>query len=444
MKMQRLWLVVPVALALIAAACSSDTSSGTGSAGPTGIPSGTEINLTMWMGYTPPPPVSESYEFLSIQDMVQRFEAEHPNVHIDVQYVNSDNALTKATVALQGGKQPDISYQYGTNMAQLATAPKLVDLTQRVQDPSFDWNDFFEGERAVATVDGRVLGIPALVDNLAIVYNKDLFADAGLTEPSPDWTWDDVRADAKAVTDPANKVFGMVFPADASETMVWQYEAMLWEAGGDILNADNTQAAFNSASGVRAATQLQAMQQDGSLYLDFHPDSGQYLNLFNDGKIGMLITGPWDLSGIPDASYGVVQMPSFDPGGSHVTIAGPDNWVIFDNGPDNVNASWEFLKFMASPENVLKDALATSHLPIRSSVEQMPEFAEFDQKYPGVGTFAQNLANVTKARPQVPQYPEVSSFLGLALVSILKDNADPQTALNDAAEQANGVLAVPS
>jgi multiple sugar transport system substrate-binding protein len=158
----------------------------------------------------------------------------------------------------------------------------------------------------------------------------------------------------------------------------------------------------------------------------------------------MLITGPWDLSGIPDANYGVVQMPSFDPGGSHVTIAGPDNWVIFDNGPDNVNASWEFLKFMASPENVLKDALATSHLPIRSSVEQMPEFAEFDQKYPGVGTFAQNLANVTKARPQVPQYPEVSSFLGLALVSILKDNADPQTALNDAAEQANGVLAVPS
>jgi len=439
--MKRLWLVVPLVLVVIASACS--TSSNGASVTASGSVTG-QVNLTMWMGYTPPPPVNQSQEYLSIVDMVNRFEAAHPNIHIDLQYVNSDNALQKSTVALQGGKQPDISYQYGTNMPQLATAPKLVDLTQRVQDPSFDWNDFFEGERAVATVDGRVLGIPALVDNLAIVYNKDLFAKAAVPTPTPDWTWDDVRAAAKATTDPANKVFGLVFPADASETMVWQFEAMLWEAGGDILNADSTQAAFNSPAGVRAATMLQQMQQDGSLYLDFHPDSGAYTNLFNSGKISMLITGPWDLSAFPDVNYGVVQMPSFDPGGSHITIAGPDNWVIFDNGADRVEASWEFLQFMASPENVLKDSLATSHLPTRASVEQMPGFSAFDKAYPGVGVFAQNLANVTKARPQVTQYPEVSSFLGLALVSILQGQASPQDALNQAADQANGVLAVPT
>jgi multiple sugar transport system substrate-binding protein len=438
---RRLWLTLPIMVALVAAACSSSTSSSGGSVGPTGVPTG-DVTLTMWIGYTPPPPVDESFEYLSVQDMVQRFEAQYPNIHINLEYVNSDNALTKATVALQGGKQPDISYQYGTNMPQLATAPKLVDLTQRVQDPSFDWSDFFEGERAVATVDGRVLGIPALVDNLAIVYNKDLFAKAGLPTPSPDWTWDDVRTAAKAISDPPN-TFGLVFPADGSETMVWQYEAMLWEAGGDILNADNTQAAFNSEAGVRAATMLQEMQQDGSLYLDYHPDSGQYGNLFNSGKIGMLITGPWDLSGFPDVNYGVQFMPSFDPGGSHITIAGPDNWVIFDNGPDNVNASWAFLKFMADPQNLLKDSLATSHLPTRASVEQLPGFGAFDQKYPGVGTFAENLKNVTKARPQVTQYPEVSSDLGQALVAILQGQASPQDALNQAADQANAVLAAP-
>jgi len=179
------------------------------------------------------------------------------------------------------------------------------------------------------------------------------------------------------------------------------------------------------------------------LLLDFAPDSGKSGQLFNSGKIGMIITGPWDLSGFPDVNYGVQFMPSFDPGGSHVTIAGPDNWVIFDNGPDNVNASWEFLKFMADPQNVLKDDLATSHLPIRSSVEQLPGFAAFDQKYPGVGTFAQNLANVTKARPQIAEYPTVSSFLGLALVKILQGQASPQDALNEAADQANGALAAP-
>lgn len=437
--MKRLWLVMPVALALIASACTSEGTT-TSTSGDTTAP----IHLTMWIGYTPPPPVEESQEYLSIKDMVDRFQLEHPNITIDLQYVNSDNALQKATVALQGNEQPDISYQYGTNMPQIAQSPKLVDLTERVNDPDFNWDDFFEGERAVATVDGRVLGIPALVDNLAVVYNKDLFAAAGVSEPTSDWTWDDARAAAEAVTDPPNKVFGMVFPADTSETMVWQYEALLWAAGGDILTADNQHAAFNSPEGVRALTVLQQMQQDGSMYLDFHPDSGKYGQLFNSGKIGMVITGPWDLSGFPDANYGVQVMPSFDAGGAHTTIAGPDNWVIFDNGPERVDASWEFLKFMATPENVLKDSLATSHLPTRASVQALPEFAQFDQNFPGVGTFAENLSNVTKARPQIAQYPQISTLLGQALVSVLLGQAEPQEALDQAAAQADAILAVPA
>ena len=56
-------------------------------------------------------------------------------------------------MALTGNKQPDISYQYGTNMPQLAQSPKVVDLTQRVQEAGFNWNDYFPGERDVATVE---------------------------------------------------------------------------------------------------------------------------------------------------------------------------------------------------------------------------------------------------------------------------------------------------
>jgi multiple sugar transport system substrate-binding protein len=441
-RLKRMWITLPFAIALVATACSSDTSSPTATG--SGAASGAPVQLTMWIGYTPPPPVDGSQEYLSIQDIVNRFQDEHPNVTIDLQYVNSDNALQKATVALQGDQQPDISYQYGTNMPQLATAPKLVDLTDKVNEPDFNWNDFFEGERAVATVNDHVYGVPALVDNLAVVYNKDMFQQAGIPAPTSDWTWDDLTSAAAALTDTSNQQFGLAFPADGSETTVWEYEAMLWEAGGDILNPDNTEAAFNSDSGVRALTALQQMQQDGSLYLDFHPDAGKSEQLMNSGKIGMIITGPWDLSSFPNIDYGVQVMPSFDPGGSHITIAGPDNWVIFDNGPDNVNASWEFLKFLASPENVLKDSLATSHLPTRESVEKLPAFAEFGKKYPGVDVFAQNLSNVQKARPQVAQYPQVSSFLGQAVVSVLLGKSDPKTALDQAAQQANGVLAVPA
>ena len=68
---------------------------------------------------------------------------------------------------------------------------------------------------------------------------------------------------------------------------------------------------------------------DKSVYLD--SGNGNYLNLFNSGKIGMLWTGPWDLSSInTDVSYGVQVLPAAN--GGHSSIAGPDNWMVFDNG----------------------------------------------------------------------------------------------------------------
>jgi multiple sugar transport system substrate-binding protein len=440
--MRRTWIVaLPMTLALVAAACTSGGSSSETSSSSGG--SAAPVSLTMWMGYTPPPPKNQSFEYLSIERMVKDFEAANPNISINLQYVNSDFALQKSTVALQGNKQPDISYQYGTNMPQLATAPKLVDLTSRVNEGDFNWNDFYKGEQAVATVDGKVLGVPALVDNLAVVYNKDLFAKAGLTPPGPDWTWDELRADAKAITDPANKVFGLAFPMDGSETTVWEYEAMLWEAGGDILNADNTKAVFNEAGGVKALDMLTSINQDGSMFLDFNPDSGKSENLFNSGNIGMIITGPWDLSSFPDANYGVQVMPSFDAGGSHETIAGPDNWVIFDNGAERVDAAWKFLSYMTSPEQVLQDSLDTGHLPTRASVAAMPDFKQFYTSYPGEKVFVANLDNVIKARPQVPQYPRISTALGQAVVSAVQGQASSQDALNKAAQQSDGFLAIP-
>jgi multiple sugar transport system substrate-binding protein len=74
----------------------------------------------------------------------------------------------------------------------------------------------------------------------------------------------------------------------------------------------------------------------------------------------------------------------------------------------------------------------------------MPAFQEFYTKYPGTQVFVENLQNVLKARPQIPQYPRASTALGQALVAALQGQASPQDALNQAADQANGFLAVPT
>jgi multiple sugar transport system substrate-binding protein len=417
-------------LALVGAACTGGSEGG-------GVKNGV-VSIVMWMGYTPPPPANQAYEYTSLTGQVAAFNASHKDIHVTVRYVNSDEALQKLTVALQGNQQPDISYQYGSNMPQLATTPKVIDLTSRIQsDPSFKWSDFFPGERAVATVNGRILGVPALVDNLALVYNKDLFAKAGLAAPTANWTWNDFRAAAKALTDPAQKQFGWAFPFDGSESTVWMYDAMLWEAGGNILNAGNTQATFNSPAGTQALTMLLDLHQDGSVYLDYHPDAGKSEELFDAGKLGMMITGPWDLPSFPDVRYGVQIMPAF---ANHQTIAGPDNWVILDNGSARVNAAWTFLKWFTTPQNLLKDSLATGHLPTRASVQQLPGFPAFAHKYPGTAVFAANLSNVLIARPAIAAYPQISQLIGEAIQKAVLGQASPQQALDDAAQQANTIL----
>jgi multiple sugar transport system substrate-binding protein len=215
---------------------------------------------------------------------------------------------------------------------------------------------------------------------------------------------------------------------------------MLWEAGGDILTPDGKKAAFDSASGVTSLQALQELGKAKALYLNSAPDSPKASQLFNAGKIGMFVTGPWNLSEFPNAKYGVQVMPMF-PSGSHDTIAGPDAWVVLDNGPQRVDAAWKLAQFLSSPDQVLADSLATGHLPTRSSVGNMPGFSAFATKFPGIDVFAQNLVNVKKARPPIAAYPQISQLIGNAVTSVVLGKADPQQALDDAAQQADTLLA---
>ena len=111
MRRRRLWKSFPVALALLAAACTSGGGGSTGgqTSGGTNVNGSGPLHLVMWMGYTPPPPRNTAQEYVSLLDMVKAYEKQHPNITIDVRYVNNDYTLQKVTVALQGNKQPDIS-----------------------------------------------------------------------------------------------------------------------------------------------------------------------------------------------------------------------------------------------------------------------------------------------------------------------------------------------
>ena len=424
-------LVVLAVFGLLVPACTGGSNDGGSSTGGA-LPSG-PVTLTFWHGYS-------DYEADWLNGAIDQWNKENPDIQIDPLYVNNDNALQKLTVALQGGEPPDITYQYGSSLAEVAGAPGLVNLSDWVQRPDVNWDDFIPGARSAATFEGKVLGIPALVDNLAIVYNKTLFDQAGMDYPSADWTWDDFRAAAKALTDPAAKQFGFAYPMDASEDSVWHWDPLLWQNGGSILNGDNTQAEFNSPEGVEALQVFTGMAvDDQSVFLDIQ--NSAYTNIFNSGRIAMLETGPWDLPSFPDVDYGVEILPGFN--GDHQTIAGPDMWCVFDNGGGRAQAALKFIQWLTAPEQIKQEDLATGHLPIRLSVAQDSAFdKQFGKAWPGVDTFVENLSNVDQARPVLAAYPAISTAMGSAIVSAMLGQSEPQAALDQAASEANDALSL--
>jgi multiple sugar transport system substrate-binding protein len=427
--MPRTRLAACLAGAVIIALAGCGTGSGGGSGG--GNASGP---IQIWEGYT-------DVQGKAFAHLVAQYEKQ-TGQKVSTLYVNSDNTLQKVLTAVRGGSPPDIAYLYGSWAPNVAQIPQVVDLTKVVQRPGVNWNDFWVGERAVATVNGKVVGIPALVDNLAVVYNKKLFAQAGLTPPGPDWTWSDFTADAKKLTNASAKQFGTAYVTPGTEDTVWHWEALLWEAGGQLLNPGNTKAAFDSAAGLASLNTLRQMAvTDKSMYLD--QSDSTYSNLFNSGKIGMLVTGPWDLSGFSNINYGVQVMPSY-PGtsGGHQTISGPDNWVLFNNGSSRVAAAEKFILWLTAPAQDKYWALATGDLPIRASEGHSASFVQqLNKAQPGMAAFTANLANVKEARPQLTSYPKISQILGNMIVSVLLGKSQPQAALNSAAQQVNQVLA---
>jgi len=425
-KRRTAWMAAAATVAAVALAGCGGSDGSSASAGKT--------KIVVWDGY-------EDAQGKNLTALIAQYNKDHQDVEVTQLVSSSDRVLQKVLTAVRGGSPPDVAYMFGSWAPNVAKIPQVVDMSSYVDDADWHWDDFYEGERQAATVGDKVVGVPALVDNLAIVYNKKLFKEAGVAPPTPDWTWDDFRAAAKKLTDPSKKQYGWLIPADGTEDTVWHYDAMLWEAGGDILTSDNTQAAFNSDAGVKALTMLQDMAvTDKSVYLDTTNANGT--KLMNSGKIGMLVTGPWDLSSLPDIDYGVQVMPAFaDSEAGHQTIAGPDNWVVFDNGDQRKQAAVDFVRWLTAADQVETTSLATGDLPIRESVGGQASFRQkLDQNLPGSSTFVQNLSNVKKARPAVEKYPAISEAMGQAIVAVLLGKAQPAEALDEAAQTTNDAL----
>jgi multiple sugar transport system substrate-binding protein len=379
-----------------------------------------------------------------LQGLATKFEHQHPNVTIKVSSgaPSTEDLLQKLSASFAGGDYPDISYTFGSWTSQLESSNRTLDITKQVADPSVDWKGFSAAARQTARPTGKkTIGFPAVVDDLGLLYNKTVFDQAHVSYPTADWTWDDFRAAAKKLTNPATGTYGYGYSVSGSEETTWQFWPHLWQNGGEVLSADGKKAAFDSPAGVKALGFLRDMAQtDKSVYLD--QTDTKFGELFVGNHIGMITSGPWELYDLKTGKtrYGVTVMPGTN--GDHETVSGPDVWTLFDHKNAN-RAYWayQFTKWLTDPKQDIAWNVGYGNLPLRPTETSSPEFKAQVKALPGLDTMAANLTNSKHARPTVPAYNKLSEAIGKQISAVLQGQGDPAAALKAAAERADAALA---
>jgi multiple sugar transport system substrate-binding protein len=426
-------LAALAATTLLLAACGG----GDDNDGDTQATKGKPVEIKFWHGQT------EATAEL-VQQMIDEFNKTHPNIVVskDAGGVNSDRMLQKVTAGLQADNYPDIAYIYGSDLANLAGSEQLLDLSDAIDKGKIKWDNFESAAQAAATVDDRPRAVPAFIDNLAVVYNKEIFDKAKEPYPTDDWTWDDFLATAKKLNDEDAGIAGFGWPGTGDEDTTWRIWPLVWQQGGDVVAEDGESVAFGAPSGEAALGVVARAAADKSVYIDSTAGSERMQQLFASGKMAMTIAGPYSLPEYVDAKvdYGVVALPSF--GGEHTTIAGPDTWAIFDNGDDRAAAAIEFMNWFSQPEQQLKWIQGAGSLPLTKDVSKAAGFADYQQSLPGLDKFIGNTA-LARTRPTVPEYPQISQAMGKAVASVLYGKEDPGSALSKAVETSNSELKVP-
>ncbi len=149
----------------------------------------------------------------TIHTLAAQFNKTHPGIVVHDQLgSNGDEMVQKLQAVIGSDNYPDIAYVYGSDVPNVSQSNKVVDISKDIKATGFAWNSLYPAGRQTATVGSKVVGFPAVIDNLAVVYNTKILKAAGVAPPKPDWTWSDYRALAKKLTNPGKDIVGTGYP----------------------------------------------------------------------------------------------------------------------------------------------------------------------------------------------------------------------------------------
>jgi multiple sugar transport system substrate-binding protein len=368
--------------------------------------------------------------------MAKEYNSEHSDVKITTSNVPNADFLTKLRASATSKTLPDIAIGDLVWVPQIAQLGTLADLSGLM--PADTLKDINPALTSFGTIDGKQVSVPVSANNLAYMYNKTLFEEAGLDPATPPTTWEELMADAKTILEKTGKPGYDLFTqaGDNGEGLTWNFQVNLWQAGGAFLTDNNSAAAFNTPEGKKALQfWVDLIESGASPYAKW----GE----FEKGQGGSAQEGSW-MVGIwaadPPFEFGTAKAP-YPSHGKPATNLGGEQAMVFDNSDAEAKAAADFLAWFLEPAQVTSWSEKTGMLPVLNSVATGSEYLDWvNSTEPRLLPFVEQMADA-HARPNTPLYPKISLAFAQEIEKALAGEASVDDALAAAETAVNDVIA---
>ena len=399
---------------------------GCAASGPSG---GDTVEVTVWHYW-------DGTNADTFDAMVDEYNASHEGVEIKTSNVPNADFLTKLRASATSKTLPDIAIGDLVWVPQINEIGSLADLGPLL--PSDVISDINPALTSFGTIDGKQVSVPVSANNLGYIYNKTLFEAAGIDPEAPPTTWEELKADGQkllaATGKPAYELFTQA--GDNGEGLTWNFQVNLWQAGGEFLNEDNTEAAFNTDAGKEALGYWVDLIDSGLSKVGAWGELGK-------SEVASATDGSW-MVGIwapdPPFDFGVGPAP-YPEDGTPTTNLGGEQAMVFDNSTETTKAAADFLAWFLEPEQVLSWSEATGMLPVTNSVATSDDYLSWvDENQPRLRPYVEQMADA-HARPNTPLYPAISLAFAQQVEKALTGDVSVDEALENAEKAVNDVIA---
>ncbi len=338
---------------------------------------------------------------------------------IEVEVVPFAMDEQEEAISLDGpsGNGPDLFFQPGIGSLSIKGLVQPMEVDQEVLDT------YSEGSVEALSYEGEIYGLPAVVETLALYYNKNLVPEA------PE-TVEDLANIAEELTNAANDEYGFLYPATDfyySFPFMAGYGANIFAEENDVYNIDEIGLASEEA--VQGGELIQGWFTNN--YIPTGITQDVVGGLFSDGNVGAIINGPWALTEMREAlgeDLGTAPLPQLENGQYPQTFLGTKGWMLsaYTEYPDEAT---ELAIYLTNESSLQQYFDATGEMPAKSSILSSPQVQD-DPLLTGFGTQLER----AKPFPPVPALSAVWDPMADAL-TFITEGEDVGATLEGAVEE---------